>query len=200
MFGDDPANIAFNLYRSTGGGEPTLLNAIPLTETTDYVDSNVDLTAGNEYFVRPIIDGIDGDASATFLLPANAAVEQRLTVPLEIPPPGPDYTYEANDASVGDVDGDGQYEIILKWNPTNAKDNAQSGTTGNVYLDAYRMDGERLWRIDLGQNIRAGAHYTQFMVYDFDGDGRAEVATKTAPWNDRWIGQSGLARLGRISR
>ena len=108
-----------------------------------------------------------------------------MQVPLQQPvggitPDGVNYTYTANDASVGDIDGDGQYEIILKWNPTNAKDNSHSGYTGNVYLDAYEMDGTFLWRIDLGRNIRAGAHYTQFMVYDFDSDGRAEIACKTA--------------------
>jgi len=69
---------------------------------------------------------------------------------------------------------------VLKWEPNNAKDNSQSGYTDNVYLDAYKLNGTRLWRIDLGRNIRAGAHYTQFMVYDLDGDGKAEVACKTA--------------------
>ncbi len=95
-------------------------------------------------------------------------------------PDGVAYTYAANDASVGDVDGDGQYEIVLKWDPSNAKDNSQSGYTGDVYVDAYKLNGTRLWRIDLGRNIRAGAHYTQFQVYDYDGDGKAEVAMKTA--------------------
>ena len=93
---------------------------------------------------------------------------------------GVDYTYSANDLSVGDLDGDGDYEFIVKWDPSNAKDNSQSGYTGNVYLDAYTLEGRQLWRIDLGRNIRAGAHYTQFMVYDFDGDGRAELICKTA--------------------
>ena len=82
---------------------------------------------------------------------------------------------------MGDFDGDSEYEIIVKWDPSNTRDNYHRGYTGNVYLDAYKLDGTRLWRIDLGQNIRAGAHYTQFMVYDFDGDGKAEVACKTAP-------------------
>jgi len=90
------------------------------------------------------------------------------------------YTYTANDASVGDVDGDGQYEIFLKWEPSNARDNAHDGYTGPVLIDCYRLDGTRLWRINLGQNIRAGAHYTQFMVYDFDGDGRAELMVRTS--------------------
>ena len=72
------------------------------------------------------------------------------------------------------------YEIVLKWDPSNSKDNSQSGYTGNVFVDAYKLNGTRLWRIDLGRNIRAGAHYTQFQVYDYDGDGKAEVAMKTA--------------------
>lgn len=90
------------------------------------------------------------------------------------------YDYTANDASVGDVDGDGQYEIFLKWEPTNAHDNSHDGYTGPVLIDCYRLDGTHLWRINLGRNIRAGAHYTQFMVYDFDGDGRAEMMVRTA--------------------
>lgn len=81
----------------------------------------------------------------------------------------------------GDVDGDGQYEYVVKWDPSNSKDVSQVGYTGNVYVDAYEQDGTQLWRIDLGVNIRAGAHYTQFPVYDFDGDGKAELMMKTAP-------------------
>ena len=92
------------------------------------------------------------------------------------------YSYSPNDCSVGDVDGDGQYELIVKWDPSNSKDNSQNGYTGNVFIDCYRLlTGEKLWRIDLGVNIRAGAHYTQFLVYDFDNDGKAELICKTAP-------------------
>lgn len=95
-------------------------------------------------------------------------------------PDGTTCSYEANDCSVGDVDGDGQYELFVKWYPTNAKDNAQNGYTGNIYIDCYKFDGTRLWRVDLGKNIRAGAHYNQFLVYDFDGDGKCEMMVKTA--------------------
>ena len=96
-------------------------------------------------------------------------------------------TYSPNDCSVGDVDGDGQYEIFVKWDPSTSKDNSQSDKTDNVYIDCYKIvngtssNAQLLWRIDLGVNIRAGAHYTQFMVYDFDGDGCAELMCKTAP-------------------
>src|ERR1044071_7813267 len=185
LSGTDPSDVSFNLYRSTGGGTAVQLNSAPITDSTNFVDNGADLTQSNAYFVRPVIGGVEGASSASFTLPADAPVQQYLNVPLQIPPGGtnPDgaYTYTANDASVGDVDGDGEYEIILKWDPTNSKDNSQSGYTGNVYIDAYKLDGTRLWRIDLGRNIRAGAHYTQFMVYDLDGDGKAEVACKTAP-------------------
>ena len=99
-----------------------------------------------------------------------------MQIPLDKPadgvtPAGDTFMYSANDASIGDVDGDGQYEIILKWDPSNAHDNSHDGYTGNVLVDCYRLTGEKLWRIDLGRNIRAGAHYTKFMVFDFDNDG-----------------------------
>jgi rhamnogalacturonan endolyase len=91
-----------------------------------------------------------------------------------------EYTYSVGDGSMGDVDGDGEYEFIIKWDPSNAHDNSHFGYTGNVLFDCYKLDGTHLWRIDMGRNVRAGAHYTQFMVYDLDGDGRAELVMKTA--------------------
>ncbi len=186
MLGTDPASIAFNVYRSTDGAVAVRRNAAPLTATTDFTDTSVATTKSNTYFVRPVVNGVEGEMSDTFILPANAPVRQYRTVPLQIPPAGVTptgeaYTYSANDTSAADLDGDGDYELVVKWDPSNAKDNSQSGYTGNVYLDAYDLDGTRLWRIDLGPNIRAGAHYTQFIVYDFDGDGRAEMGVKTAP-------------------
>lgn len=119
-----------------------------------------------------------------FTLQADAPVGY-ISLPLQKPeggttPDGRPYSYTANDASVADVDGDGQYEIILKWDPTNSRDNAHDGYTGKTIFDCYRINGERLWRIDLGRNIRSGAHYVPFIVYDLDGDGRAELMVKTA--------------------
>lgn len=88
--------------------------------------------------------------------------------------------YTPGDASYGDLDGDGEYEIVMLWNPSDAKDAASGGRTGKVYMDAYKLDGTFLWRIDMGFNIRAGAHDTMLNVADFDGDGKAEVMVRTA--------------------
>ncbi|MBQ6251008.1 RICIN domain-containing protein [Ruminococcus sp.] len=92
----------------------------------------------------------------------------------------PGSQYSPNDCVVGDVDGDGQYEIFLKWDPSNSKDNSQEGKTDDVLIDCYTLEGKKLWRINLGKNIRAGQHYTQMCVADFDCDGKAELITKTA--------------------
>ena len=185
LLGTDPATTAFNLYRTTGDGDPVRLNASPITQTTDFVDTTVDLTKENRYFVRPLLKSVELQASAPFTLPVDASVQQYVSVPIQRPPNGSDplrgtWSYSANDGSIGDLDGDGQFEIVLKWDPSNARDTASTGYSGNQVLDAYKLDGTLLWRIDLGRNIRSGAHYTQFMVYDFDGDGKAEVAGKTA--------------------
>ena len=187
LLGTDPDDLAFNLYRATGPAAPVRLNAAPLVATTDFVDTTVsaDPTPALTYFVRPVLAGIEQPASTAFTVRAAAPALPYLSIALTPPPGGitadnVSYTYSANDASAADLDGDGEYELIVKWDPSNSKDNSQSGYTGHVFLDAYKLDGSRLWRIDLGRNIRAGAHYTQFMVYDLDGDGRAELACKTA--------------------
>ena len=168
---DDKAATTFDLLRD---GEPI---ATDLTKT-NYQDANTGGSATALYQVRVKVNGEAVEMSE----PAVAWSKKFLPLKLDRPSTGKyGGTYTPNDISVGDVDGDGQYELIVKWNPSNAHDNSEDGTTDNVLLDAYRLDGTKLWRIDLGENIRAGAHYTQFMVYDFDGDGRAEMMCKTAP-------------------
>ena len=174
MLGDDPEAMAFNLYRATTGAKAVKLNAKPIADVTFFVDEKADLTKAVSYFVRPVINGREREASRAFTLPANAPVRQYLSIPLQTPP-----GYAPNDASVGDLDGDGEYEIVLHQ-AGRGRDNSQAGMTDPPILEAYKLDGTLLWRINLGKNIREGAHYTQFMVYDLDGDGRAEVACKTA--------------------
>ncbi|QZN78711.1 rhamnogalacturonan lyase [Paenibacillus sp. DR312] len=174
LLGTEGSNVSFNVYR-----DGTKVNASPITNSTNLQDASG--TSSSKYTVRAVVSGTEQAASAA----ASVWGNNYLSVPLSVPaggttPDGVAYTYSANDASAGDLDGDGEYELIVKWDPSNSKDNSQSGYTGEVFIDAYKLNGTRLWRISLGKNIRAGAHYTQFMVYDLDGDGKAEVAMKTA--------------------
>lgn len=173
MLGTDPDNIAFNLYRKTGN-KTVQLNKQPLTGATDFVDENADAAQASAYFVRPVLGGKEQAASTAFSVPANAEAKPYLSVPLKTPE-----GYAPNDASVGDLDGDGEYDIVLHQ-AGRGRDNSQAGVTDPPILQGYKLDGTLLWTINLGKNIREGAHYTQFMVYDLDGDGRAEVVCKTA--------------------
>ncbi|MFN3860714.1 MAG: rhamnogalacturonan lyase [Roseateles sp.] len=173
LLGNDPAGVRFNVYR-----DGKRLNAQPqaLTSLSDAAGH-----ADSLYTVRAVVAGREQ--------PSGAGVapwaQPYLRVPVQKPeggttPDGVAYSYQLNDGAPADLDGDGQYELVVKWQPTNAKDNSQRGYTGHTLVDAYKLDGTRLWRIDLGPNIRAGAHYTSFVAYDLDGDGRAEVMMKTA--------------------
>ncbi len=168
MFGyeyepNDANGVSYNVYRD---GE-LIAN---VTDSTNLLDP--DGTAASRYSVALVLGQDEQGVS-----PESTPLEENfIRIPLDSP--GPNH---ANDASAADLDGDGQYEVILKWEADNGKDNSQSGTTSDVYLDALQLDGTRLWRINLGPNIRAGAHYTQFIVADLDGDGRAEMGVKTAP-------------------
>ncbi len=166
---DDKGQTTFDLLR----GSTTIAKNL---KRTNYVDTGG--TTASEYTIVVNVNGEETER-VSGIKPWTSAYK---TLSLDRPANGiGNCTYTPNDMSVGDVDGDGQYEIVVKWDPINSKDNSQSGVTGNVYLDAYKMDGSKLWRIDLGRNIRAGAHYTQFLVYDFNKDGKAEVMCKTAP-------------------
>jgi rhamnogalacturonan endolyase len=164
----DPARLGFNVYR-----DGRKLNAAPITTKSNFLDEGG--TPASKYEVRDMrgavapVRNIDGYLNIPLDKPADGKTADGRT-----------YTYSPNDASVGDLDGDGDYEIIVKWDPSASRDNSGGGYTGNVLIDAYTLEGKRLWRVDLGRNIRAGAHYTQFQVADYDGDGKAEMIVKTA--------------------
>ncbi|MEL0454995.1 rhamnogalacturonan lyase [Flavobacteriaceae bacterium SZ-1-7] len=170
---DEFESVSYNVYRGK-----TLLNKKPLTGASNFIDKT---EKNKTYSVAAIIDGREQKPSK----PIEVWSSNYKRIPITPPkggtsPDGREYTYRANDASVGDLDGDGQYELVLKWEPTNSHDNAHRGYTGNTFLQGLELDGTILWTIDLGKNIRSGAHYTQFMVYDLNGDGKAEMACKTA--------------------
>ena len=174
VLGTDPDALAFNLYRAAAGTAPVKLNPQPITGATNFVDTTFDGTKANIYSVRPVLAGREQAASAGFTVPANDPARPYLSIALRTPA-----GYSANDCSVGDLDGDGEYEIIVHLTGR-GRDNSQAGATDEPILQAYKLDGTFLWQINLGKNIREGAHYTQFMVYDLDGDGRAELVCKTA--------------------
>lgn len=142
-----------------------------LKNVTSYLDTGG--SSSSKYQVAKRVNGVITETTEAVTPWSNVYKSLKLSRPKA--------GYSPNDCSVADVDGDGEYELIVKWDPSDSKDNSQSGKTNAVYIDCYEFTGTRLWRIDLGYNIRAGAHYTQFLVYDFDGDGKAELMCKTAP-------------------
>ncbi|HAG12301.1 MAG TPA: carbohydrate-binding protein [Ruminococcus sp.] len=181
ILGEDDENTRFELYKN--GQTPPIYTGT-VSDASSFLDASG--TTGDWYTV----DVYQGDTCTEFACGATKLYNKDSSggyLDLLFDPPAdmtmPDGTtcsYTVNDCSVGDIDGDGQYEIFVKWDPSNSHDNADAGYTGNVFIDCWRLDGTKVWRIDLGRNIRAGAHYTQFMVYDFDGDNCAEMICKTS--------------------
>lgn len=183
MLGTDPDHVAFHVYRQTENHKPVRLTREPLSRATCLVDSLVDMSQRNEWFVRPVEKGKELEAGKPFALQASAPVQPYLSIPLQTPE-----GYTPNDASAADLDGDGEYEIIIHMTGK-GRDNSQKGFTDPPILHAYKMNGTLLWSINLGKNIREGAHYTQFIAYDLDRDGRAEIACKTADGTTDGVGK-----------
>lgn len=173
--GNESNTVKYNLYR-----DGKRVNAFTLN-VTNYMDTLG--TAESTYQVAAVVDGVEQEKCEAVSVWANTYLEIQLDKPIAYNKSGTvkkTAEYEPNETSIADLDGDGEYEIILKWSPTDAQDNSKEGFTSPTIIDAYKLDGTKMWRINLGFNIRSGAHYTQFMVYDLDGDGKAEVVCKTA--------------------
>jgi rhamnogalacturonan endolyase len=168
LLGTDPDDISFNIYRSTGGAAAVKLNATPITATTDYSDNDVDSTKANSWFVKPVIVGTEQAQSGAFTLPANAAIKSYIALPLQ-----PLTGYATLHVYVGDLNGDGEYDYVVKRFPDDS--------TKNIYIEAYLNDGTYKWRVDLGPNMERGNYSANpfVLVYDFDSDGKAEVFTRS---------------------
>ena len=170
LLGTENYDTEFDVYR----GDTKIAT---VSDSTNYTDT----APGTSYTIVP--SGQPLSSGKTVMVND----EQYITISLDVPNggtsvDGEEYTYSPNDVTPADVDGDGEYELILKWEPSNSFDSGKNAKyTGNVYIDCYKLSGEKLWRIDMGININAGAHFTQMAAYDFDLDGKAELALKTAP-------------------
>ena len=187
LLGTEKSDTEFNLYR-----DGKKIATIGKTAGTNFLDTAGKATS--KYSVAAVVNGEEGAKKEPSVVLDSTVSYGNISVPykvLKLDRPAsqvmPDSektvcTYYPDDMSVGDLDGDGEYELVVKWIPDNYKDNSQQmegSYTGTVFIDAYKLNGKKLWRISLGRNIRAGAHYTQFQVYDYDGDGKAEMVVKT---------------------
>lgn len=180
---DDAKGISYSLDCYSSSGSCTTIE-IASGKASCYLDAAK--SARYTLHVKDAEGNVLEEQTMTDVTPFNKGLKQiKLNRPAGGSTQSGSYSYTPNDCSVGDVDGDGAYEIIVKWDPSNSQDNSKSGHTGNTIFDCYEITGDSVgqhkWRIDLGVNVRAGAHYSPFLVYDFDGDGKAEFVVKTAP-------------------
>lgn len=179
IFGSADKNVSFNVYRD---GK----KISEVATKTNYVDS----TVGKNYSVAPVINGVEGEKCNAVTVYNNSYFDIPLLKPDDetiYDPSGTElatYSFFPADCSTGDVDGDGEYEIIVKWT-SSEHDVGSPGNpaySGTVHLAAYKLDGTKLWKndIELGKNVYSSAHTVQFLVYDFDGDGKSEVMCQTS--------------------
>jgi hypothetical protein len=222
----DPESIAFNVYRSTAGGQgealdgnkpafggAVKLNAEPIRKTTDFIDANAPLDRENAWWVKPVLNGKELEASGRAVLPANPPERQYISFKLRDDISG----RGIHKVGIGDLDGDGEYDFVIK-RPMGVVDPGKARRSPDTFkVEGYKNDGTFLWRNDLGWSIELGTWYSPMIVYDFDGDGKAEVAIKTGEGdprgeNDRiltgpeycsvWNGQTGeeITRVDWIPR
>jgi rhamnogalacturonan endolyase len=177
----DPESIAFNVYRSTAGGKAVKLNAKPIRKTTDFVDTKAPLDRDNAWWVRPVLNGKEQEACGRAALAANPPQQQYLSFKLRDDIPG----RGIHKIGIGDLDGDGEYDFIIK-RPGGGVDPGRARLSPDTFkVEGYKRDGTFLWRRDLGWSIELGTWYSPMIVYDFDGDGKAEVAIKTGEGDHR---------------
>jgi rhamnogalacturonan endolyase len=174
VLGTDSDDLAFNLYRKSSSQKAVKLNEKPINGATNFLDAKANEKEENTWFVKTVLKGKEKDTKGSFSIPASSADKDYLSIAIK-----PIEGYIPNDLSTGDLDGDGKYDLIVHMTGK-GHDNSHTGITDPPIFQAYTLEGKFLWQISLGKNIREGAHYTQFMVYDLDGDGISELVCKTA--------------------
>ena len=171
--GDSPTQ-AFNIYRSSDGGARVKINDAPILGSTDFVDRTAPRTKSNLWELAVVKDDklIDWGESAS--LPANARPQSYVSIKLK-------GEYPFSKVGIADLDGDGKIDFVIKQPQQTSDPGVWQLSTNTFKVEAYRSDGTFLWRNDLGWNIEQGVWWSPMVVADFDGNGKAEVALKSAP-------------------
>ncbi|MBM4103197.1 MAG: silent information regulator protein Sir2 [Planctomycetes bacterium] len=192
LLNTDPQTVGFNLYRQTAGSEAVKLNEYPITRTTDYVDTKAPKDRANNWWVCPVMDGKEQAIGGKTSLPANPPAMQYIGIPFQ-------GKYVCNKVAIADLNGDGQYDYVIKQPKQITDPGVWFPSTDTWKVEAYLHDGTFLWRKDLGWNIEQGIWYSPMIVYDFDGDGKAEIALKTAPTDVDYRNQEDELLKGKVA-
>lgn len=171
---DDPADIAFNIYRLTPGAQAVKLNTNPIVQTTNFIDDKASLSQSNAWWICPVLNNKEQPASPKAVLPADPEIKQYISIPFQ-------GDYVCSKVAIADLNGDGKYDFVIKQPQQVTDPGVWKKSSDTFKVEAYLHDGTFLWRKDLGWNIEQGIWWSPMIVYDFDGDGKAEVAVKTAP-------------------
>ena len=184
LLADDPPDVAFTVVR----GSENLTKGKPYRGTC-FIDTEQGAIRGVSYSLYKFNEG--GQKESDRLSSTKAIGESYLSIPLK-----GDYDFQK--VGIADLDGDGKYEFIIKQPNFNTDPYQQPGywkkSTTTYKLEAYRLDGTMMWRYDMGWSIEAGIWYSPWIVYDVDGDGKAEVYCKAGEGDPR--DEKGLVQTG----
>jgi rhamnogalacturonan endolyase len=188
LLSDDMPGVTFNLYRENSSGKIIRINKAPVIITTDFTDILPGKISSATYFVRPILNGKEAEASEKVMISPSSEMKNYRSIHFQ-------GDYKPQRIAIADLNGDGAYDFVIKQPERGIDPGGQPNTDGLTYkVEAYLNDGTFLWRKDLGPGIEPGIWYSPMVAYDFDGDGKAEIALKTGPADGREV--DGRVRSG----